>query len=504
MTSKTHDAAERPCVLGIDIGASSCRAMIFDDQGKIRGRASQEYSRSTPEPGWVELDAKQWWNDIAATIKKALEGSDIIPSQVGSIGVDAETDGILAVSEDGEPLRPYIHWSDARCTVQHEWIRKNASIDEIYGITGIPLHKGWWSPPALKMLWIKENEPEVFRRTTKFLQIGNYALFRLTGKMVTDYSMASRTMLLDIRTRKWSDDLGKRLGIPLLKHPLLTDSTAIVGRITREAATETGLASGTVAVTGGGDTECSAFGAGVTSQGQALISVGTSLMVAIPTGKPFLLPKGIGRELFGTGMITTCHVVPSMWIIEVGCMGGAFYSWFNREFCQVEKQLAQNLRMNAYEILNMQIEKSEVRLDSPIFAVPVNAMLNLTLEHKRSDIARSILEGVAYEAREVLDIANESEIRTQRLTMVGGGAKSAIWRQIMADVTGKQVTSPVMPETATVGAAMLAAKPLQFPQGFGKMARIETGTWVEPRLGIQEIYDELFAKYRKLCKKMEN
>ena len=502
MTSKSDDDKERPCVLGIDIGASSCRAIIFDDRGKIRGRAQQEYSRNTPQPGWVELDARQWWSNIADTVKKAMEDSDVAPSQVKSIGVDAETDGILAVAEDGEPLRPYIHWSDARCTVQHEWIQKNASIDEIYGITGIPLHKGWWSPPALKMLWIRENEPEVFRRTAQFLQIGNYALYRLTGKMVTDYSTASRTMLLDIRTREWSDELSGRLGIPIQKQPALADSTAIVGKVTSEAVKETGLEPGTLAVTGGGDTECSALGAGVASQGQALTSVGTSLMVAIPAGKPFLLPKGIGRELFGTGMITTCHVVPGMWVVEVGCMGGAFFSWFNKEFCQVEKQLAQNLGVSAYDILNMQIEKSEVRSDSPIFAVPVNAMLNLTLEHKRSDIARSILEGVAYEAREVLDIAEESGITVHRLTMVGGGAKSAIWRQIMADVTGKQVTVPVMPETATVGAAMLAAKPLGFPEGFDRAARMETGIWAEPRADIHVIYDELFAKYKQLYKRM--
>ena len=198
-------------------------------------------------------------------------------------------------------------------------------------------------------------------------------------------------------------------------------------------------------------------------------------------------------------MMCACHVVPKMWIAQVVGLGGAILSWFNREFCQVEKRAAETLGVSPFEILNLEIEKSEITRDSPIFAIPVGALFNIKLEQKRSDIARSILEGVAYEAKEAIDVAEESKVRIENLTMIGGGARSAIWRQIMADVTGKCVSSPQITEMAALGAALLAAEGVGLSELREKVA-LRKSIDSKPRHNAQEVYAELFAKYKQLEK----
>ena len=175
-------------------------------------------------------------------------------------------------------------------------MQKNADIEKVYRITGIPLNVGFWSPSALKIAWIKENEPEIFGRTEKFLQIGNYIVYRLTGRFTTDYSAASHTLLFDIEKLEWSEEIAETLGISLSTQPKALNSSSVAGKVTEKAAKETGLEPGTTVVTGGGDSECGALGAGVTSEGQTLVSIGTSLIVATTANRPIFLPKDPKRN----------------------------------------------------------------------------------------------------------------------------------------------------------------------------------------------------------------
>lgn len=360
------------------------------------------------------------------------------------------------MGSDGKPLRPYIHWLDTRCVSEHEKLRGEGKLEQIYETTGVPV-QGGYDFPALKMQWIIKNEPAISERTFKFLSIGTFMHYKLTGKFIADRSTASRSLLYDIRRQEWSTDLSNLFRIPISKQPEVRRSAEATGTVTPEAARETGLTTETTIVAGGGDTECSALGAGVVTENQALISIGTSLMVAVPIRQPSTIPMSPETRLFGTGSVCTSHVVDNMWILEVGApVGGAMLAWFDRELGQMERKLATDLGVQSYDLLGLEAEKSMPNPESPIFGAPAGAFLNIHNEHKRSDLIRSIFEGVAFEAREVLEVFGKFGHEVEELIMVGGGAKSKTWRQIMSDVTNKTVKTPSLQETGTLGAATLA------------------------------------------------
>ena len=485
------------CFVGVDIGASGCKAIVVDADGTKRGIAQQEYSRNTPNPGWVELDTYRWWEIVAATIKQSVRESSVPPEQIKGVGIAAETDGIVPVDVEGKPLRPYVHWSDARCYPQYDWLLAHADIEEIYRITGIPLHKSWWSPPALKMLWIKENEPEIFERTNKFLQIGNYVLYKLTGNYVNDYSTAARTMFFDIHKLDWSEHLADFLGVPLSKQPTLRKSREVAGTITEDAAAVTGLATGTIAVAGGGDTECSALAAGLTAQGQALVSIGTSLMLLIADDKPPYLADQNSRRLAGTGMFSSCHVVDGLWLLEAGSMAGGRLAWFKKELGQPEEEASRTLNLSPYDILTTEAGRSKPNPNSPIFVVSNDTILNLTLEHTRADLIRSILEGVAYETRQIIAAAQRSGIRVGNIIMVAGGSKSDLWRQIIADVNKMPVRAPDLAETAALGAAFLAGLGTRTYESLDRVPRPATFSENTPVQEMSKTYETLYERFRR-------
>jgi len=497
------DADKSVCFVGVDIGASGCKAIVVDATGARRGIAQQEYSRNTPNPGWVELDTNRWWEIVAATMKHAINESGVSPERIKGVGIAAETDGIVPVDVEGKPLRPYIHWSDARCYPQYDWMLEHADIEEIYRITGIPLHKSWWSPPALKMLWIKENEPKVFEKTKKFLQIGNYILYKLTGNYVNDYSAAARTMFFDIHKLEWSEHLARFLGVPLSTQPMLRTSAEIAGTVTENAAALTGIGPGTKVVTGGGDTECSGIAAGLTAEGQALVSIGTSLMILVADDKPPYLSDPNSRRLSGTGMFSSCHVVNGLWLLEAGSMAGGRLTWFKKEFGQLEDEAASTLGLSPYDILSTEAKHSKPNANSPIFVLSNDAIFNLSLEHKRADVIRSILEGVAYETRQIIESAKKSGIGVRNIIMVGGGSKSDVWRQIIADVNNMPVRCPELAETGSLGAAILAGLGARVYENVDKVPRPGVFSENTPNQEMRETYDvlyERFGRFRELSR----
>jgi xylulokinase len=470
---------------------------VFDTAGNPRGKGQEEYSRNSPVPGWSELDTVQWWNAVARTIKTAVERSGVSPDSIRAVGVSSETDGMVPVDDRGHTLRPYIHWSDARCLPQYDWILSHTDIDEIYNISGVPLHRSWWSPPALKMLWVRENEPETYAKAAKFLQIGNYVLYRLTGKYYTDYSIAARTMLFDVNKFEWSERLSTLLNIPLSTQPTLLKSAGIAGKVTDQAARETGLSTQTQVVSGGGDTECSSLGAGVVAEGQALVSIGTSLMVGVARGKPTFATGGPIRELHGTGMFTTCHVIDRVWLMENGSMGGTMLSWFKREFGHKEEEASRHQGLSAYDLLNIESSSSKPSENSPVFVHPNSAVFNLTSETRRADIIRGIQEGVAYQARQVIEATEEAGIEVKAITMVAGGAKSEVWRQIVADVTNKPVEAPDQPETGAYGAALLAGTGVGLFDS-SKLPRPGKRFRNSPNVEMHAVYRLLYEKYKRM------
>jgi xylulokinase len=473
-----------------------CRVCV-DSEGARRGSAQREYSRDTPNPGWVELDTNKWWEIVAATIRQAISESDAPTEQLRGLGIAAETDGIVPIDAEGKPLRSYIHWSDARCYPQYDWMLDHADIEEIYRTTGIPLHKSWWSPPALKMLWIKENEPDIFEKTKKFLQIGNYILYKLTGKYVNDYSTAARTMFFDIHNLTWSEPLAGFLGVPLSTQPALCKSAEIAGTVTESAAALTGIPVGTQVVAGGGDTECSGLAAGLTAEGQVLVSIGTSLMMLVADEKPPFLSDKSSRRLSGTGMFSSCHVVNGLWLLEAGSMAGARLTWFKNEFGHLEDHAASNLGLSPYDLLSVEAKNSKPNFKSPVFVLSNDAILNLTLEHKRADVIRSILEGVAYETRQIIEAARMSGIGVRNIIMVGGGSKSDVWRQIISDVNNMPVRSPDLSETAALGAAILAGLGTKVYNGINRVPRTCVFAENVPNQEMHETYELLYERFRR-------
>jgi xylulokinase len=305
-------------------------------------------------------------------------------------------------------------------------------------------------------------------------------------------------MLFDINKLEWSHRLSELLKIPLSTQPTLLKSAGVAGKITNAASEQTGLSTSTVAVSGGGDTECSALGAGVVAEGQALVSIGTSLMVGVVRGKPTFASGGPIRELHGTGMFTSCHVIDGMWMMENGSMGGTMLSWFRREFGELEEQKARELGIGTYDFFNREASTSTPSSNSPVFVLPNSAIFNLTTEHKRSDVIRGIQEGVAYEAQQALEATEQAGIDVREITMVAGGAKSEVWRQIVADVTNRPVEAPDQVETGAYGAAILACLGAGVYAEVHNVPRAGRRFQNSPNAERHKIYELLFEKYKRM------
>jgi xylulokinase len=445
--------SEHHYILAHDLGTTGNKATLFDTAGRAVASAFESYETAYPRANWAEQDAADWRRAIFEGTRRLLAQAAVPPGAVAVVSFSGHMQGALLVDRDGTPLRPHILWADQRATSQAAQIRDTCGEEAIYRLTG---HRASAAYTAARVLWVKDNQPDVYRRAYKVLQSKDYAAFVLTGVFATDHSDASGTQVFDLVGRCWATDVLSALGLSPDLFPDAHPSSTVVGRVTPEAAAATGLLSGTPVVIGGGDGACATVGAGSVQEGDTYTYIGSSAWIALTTRQPILDPQ---RRTF-----TYAHLVPDRYF-PVGTMqaGGGAYDWLERilrgdddrpPIYQAMDAQAATVPIGARGLLFLPYLLGE---RSPYWnPLARAAFVGLAMPHGRAELARAVLEGVALNMRLILDALRGQGVQIEAMRLIGGGAKSATWRQILADTYELPILLPKLAAEATALGAAIA------------------------------------------------
>jgi len=444
-------------IIAHDLGTSGNKATLYDEAGKLVAASTIEYPTTIGPAGYVEQDANEWWNAVVLSTKKLLQISEIKNADIACISFSGQMMGCLPVDAEGNPLRPAIIWADMRSEKQAAQLRLAFDEKEFYKIVG---HRPISSYTLTKLMWIRDNEPEVYNKTEKTLQAKDFIVYKLTGAFATDYSDASGTNAFDLIHKKWSDTILDSVRIRKDIFPEPYSSTTIIGHVTKEAAGLTGRAEGTPVVLGGGDGSCAIVGAGIFGGQKAYSILGSSSWVAFESDTP----------LYDEEMryITWAHLDERKYQ-PCGTMqaAGLSISWLREVLAGYETYAEKHLGENALDLIESSAHVSPPGSHNLIYLPYLlgersprwdpyakGAFIGLTSKHTKEDIFRSVYEGIAYNLKTIIN-AFEGNIYLKEITLIGGGAKSSLWRQILADVWEKPVLVPRYLEEATsMGAAI--------------------------------------------------
>ncbi len=481
-----------PLLLGIDLGTTGIKAALCSSRGKVLGESYLEYPLLRPAPGIVEQDAGQWWSLTVKAVRQAVEQANVPKEAVRALSVSSQGISFVPVDDKGRPLGPAINWLDTRATAEAEIIRHRFSDAELFAITGKRASPAYVLP---KLIWLREHRPDIYRRASRFLMGLDYLLFRFSGQFVTDPTMAGGTLLYDITRLEWSTTLLDAFDISVAQLPKVRWAGTPLGTLRPQAADELGLTTDAIVVVGGQDQKCAALGAGI-HPGAATVSLGTASAISAIGDRLFLDPRR-RIPLFP-------FVVPGYWDLEgvVGTAGGAL-RW-------LRETLFPGM---GYEELNALAAGSLPGANgvcfyphlsgagSPHWRADVwGAFTGLTLATNAGDLVRSVLEGVALQVRENLEVMDEIGCAVGELILFGGGAKSELWAQVIADVTARPVTVVAMTDVANWGAALLAGLGAGIIVGdpFSPALAANAGRHLTPRAETAPQYDRVYARYREL------
>nr|WP_263324375.1 xylulokinase [Neobacillus sp. Marseille-Q6967] len=444
-------------ILAHDLGTSGNKATLFSENGKLIGSYVSSYNTEYFNGTWAEQDAEDWWEAVCITSKKLVGTLGINPLDIAVVSFSGQMMGCLCVDKSANPLRKAIIWADQRAQKQVAQIEEHITQKDFYHIVG---HRNTASYGIQKLMWVRDHEPEIYEQTYKTLNAKDFIVARLTGNFYTDYSDGNSNGCFDLVNLKWSDEIIEYAGIDPEKLPELKSSTFVAGGVTKKAAEVTGLAEGTPVVIGGGDGVTASVGAGSISPGKTYCCIGTSAWITTASEKP------IFDEEMRT--VTWAHVVPGLYAPN-GTMqtAGGAYNWVKNTICQYEIHEAERNGVSPYEYMNTQIEQSPVGSNGIIFlpyllgeraprwdAQAKGAFIGLKSENQRGDLLRSVLEGVTMNLSIILDILRK-QVDIDEMLVIGGGAKGAVWRQIMADIYNAKVIVPnVLEEAGSMGAAV--------------------------------------------------
>jgi xylulokinase len=449
-----------PYVIGCDVGSQGTNAALYAADGTLVASAYAAYDVAFPHPGWAEQDPRLWIEALHATIGRLLSDVPEGPSAVRGLSFGSQLDGMVVCDAKGRPLRPAMIWMDRRAEPQAAALASRMSPAEFYRQVGANLDS---SHAVFKALWVRDEQPDVFAEAASLMPPGSYVLREAAGVLAVDYSNASSLALLDPRTRRWSAPVLDAAGIDPAMLPELAPGTRPVGPVTPAFAAATGLAPGTVVVVGCGDEMAATLGAGVFAPGEVCDVVGTAEPVCAASAAPREDPT----------MLVECHphADPDVWLLEnPGFVSGGNLRWWRDEFSPLERDAEARGEGDAYDLLTAPAAGVPPGAEGLVYLPCMQGAMapewngaargvfyGLTLAHTRAHMTRALLEGSAFALRDILEAMRAAGLEVRRLTIVGGGAKGALWRQIKADVTGLPVRVPSSVETTATGAAILAA-----------------------------------------------
>ena len=489
-------------ILAHDLGTSGNKATLFATDGTLVGSRTVAYPVYYDKPLWAEQDSNDWWNAVCNSTKELMSAYGVDAEDVKAVSFSGQMMGCLPVNADGEPLCRSIIWADMRAEAQTEALREKIDDDAFYKITG---HRNTASYGIQKAMWLKDNCPEIYEQTYKFLNAKDYMVYKLTGKFYTDCSDANSMDCLDLAKRQWSKKIVEASGVDFDKLPEVVESTYSVGNVTEAASKETGLSVNTKVIMGAGDGVAANVGAGSVAPGKAYCCMGTSAWVAATSEKPVLDEE--------KRIVCWAHAVPGMYSPN-GTMqyAGGSYSWLKNTICLDEIRRGMDNGCSPYELMNDQIKESAPGAGGLLFlphllgeraprwnADAKGVFFGLTATTERKDILRSVMEGILMNLANCFEILKENT-PIEELLLIGGSARSDVWQQAVADIYGVTVKVPrYIEEANSMGAAVIAGVGSGIFEDFSAIEKfIEIRDVVEVQSEVHETYEQIREKYNVL------
>ena len=490
--------------LGVDAGTTALKVGLFDANGATLAIASEEYSLVTPSADWVELEPENYWRALTRAIHAIIARVPTCVNEIVALAISSQGETVIAADENGRPIYPAMVWLDNRARTQAQKMSAQFEPREVYAATGNPDIVPMWT--ACKILWLKENEPQVFQRAHKFLFVADYLLHRLTGRFVTDGALACSSLLWDARRNDWWDAMLACIGISRAQLAEPVAPSASVDTLTRDAANELGLPQKITVVAGGMDQSASAVGAGNICPGIISESTGGALTIQATIATRDLDPH--------QKIPVNVHARPDTFFFVAVCpTGGMTLRWFRDHFAQEELRIAHEQSQDAYQILDDLASAIEPGCEGltmlphlmGAFSPEHNAsargvFAGFTLRHTKAHFTRAILEASAFMLKRNLDVMRKLNVTAPEIICTGGGAKSSLWLQIKADVLGQPVATLAQTDTAILGAAILAACACGAYRTLDDACAgmIHHRQIIEPNATTRAVYADAYARYCSL------
>lgn len=494
-------------LLGIDIGTSACKVAVFDENGNVASSASGAYQVYYPHPGFAEQNPKEWWQAVCRAVKEALEKGNIRPADIAGIGIDGQSWSAIPVDKEGNVLANTPIWMDTRASKICRETGARIGEERIFDVCGNPFQPSYTTP---KILWYKEQMPEVYSRMDKILQSNSFIAFKLTGSMTQEVSQGYGHHCFSMRTGTWDKEMCRELGIDPGILPDIFACHDVVGTVTEKAAAECGLIPGIPVTAGALDAACGTLGAGVIHPGETQEQGGQAggMSICLDTYKAD--PR----------LILSYHAVPGQWLIQGGTVGGGgVMRWLEQQFGDYERIQGKELGKSALELFNESAENVPAGSEGMVFLPYMSGerspiwdpdakgvFYGLDFSKTKGHFIRAAMEGVALSLRHNLDVAGQAGAYAQELRAMGGSANSLLWTQIKADVTGKRIVVPSTDHATTLGAVILAGVGVgvykDFEEAVNKTVKIKRCH--EPNTKHQQVYDRNYQIYLDLYKNLKS
>ncbi|WP_070000572.1 xylulokinase [Cellulosilyticum sp. I15G10I2] len=490
-------------LLGIDIGTSGTKTVLFDNAGNAVASSTKEYPLYQPQIGWAEQDPLDWWHAVCETIKEVIYKKNIMPQDIKGIGLSGQMHGLVMLDKEGNVIRKSIIWCDQRTEKECTEITQRVGAERLMQITANPALTGF---TASKILWVRNNEPDNYEKCRKILLPKDYIRYMLTGEFATEVSDASGMQLLDISERKWSSEVLEKLEIPREYLADVYESVVVTGKVNKKAAQATGLMIDTPVVGGAGDQAAGGIGNGIIKEGLVSTMIGTSGVVFAHLDRPMI--DSAGR------VHTFCHAVPGAWhVMGVTQGAGLSLKWFRDNFCIGEMGVAKFMNIDPYVLMTKQAECSPAGSRGIIYLPYLmgersphlnpkakGVFFGITASHTKNDMLRAVLEGVSYSLADCMDIIKGMGITPNQVMASGGGGKSKLWRQIQADMFNSTICTNKSSEGGALGVALLAGVGAGIYKNINEACEIAIN--VEAEQNPIEMNVQTYSKYHKLYQKL--
>ena len=496
-------------LLGIDLGTSGTKTVLFQQDGTPVASSTVEYPMSQPENGWAEQAPEDWWNAAVQTISTVLRKSGVNPADIAALGISGQMHGLVMLDEAGEVLRPSIIWCDQRTGVECEEITEIIGAQRLIEITANPALTGF---TAGKIRWVQKHQPEIYAKCRHILLPKDYLRYKLTGDFATEVSDASGMQLLDVPNRCWSEEVLTKLGIDQSYLGKVYESPDVTGHISAFAAKLTGLSEQTLVVGGAGDNAAAAVGTGVVADGRAFTTIGTSGVVFAHTDTLAIDPKG--------RVHTFCCAVPGAWhVMGVMQSAGLSLKWFRDNFCTSEMETAKLMDVDPYQLMDQEVAKAPIGAHRLLYLPYLmgertphldpdcrGVFFGLSAMHTKLDLMRAVYEGVAYALNDSLNVLAKMGVKPAQMLATGGGGRSEIWRQMLADVFDCKVVTTKSKEGPALGVAILAGVGAGLYPSVKEAcdAMIHIGGEQLPNPDNQPVYRKCYEQFTALYPDMKN